>query len=398
MMNRAARKRTVLKIEPFSGLSGDMFLGALVELTGGTDKLRALPGQLKLPEAEIDFARVKKCSIDCLKVTVTDTSPEAKRPHRHLKDIQGLIDASSLADGVKTNAKQVFRLLAEAEAEVHGVDLEQVHFHEVGAVDSIVDIVGIVLLLADLEYAQVYCDPVCTGYGFVNTAHGRLPVPAPATQKLLHGMPAYKGATASELVTPTGAAILRWLQPDFSDAVLSLQRSAYGAGTKDFEHPNCVRISVAEDDLQGNLPHAGAHTLIQTNIDDMPAEQLGGGFQQLLLAEGALDVYLTPTLMKKSRAGLKLEVLCRRDDAERLADVVLEHTTTLGVRFLPCVRKELSRSVSAVTTPFGEISVKTAVLPSGKLRHKPEYEDCQAAAYAHHVATHEVVLAALKGV
>ncbi len=390
------KKQAVLKIEPFSGLSGDMFLGALVELTGSADELRALPEQLNLPEAEIDVRRVSKCSIDCLKVTVTDRSPAAERSHRHLKDIHQLIDASSLSDQVKEKAKYIFQLLAEAEAAVHGVDLERVHFHEVGAVDSIVDIVGVALLLDGLEFGQVYCDPICTGYGFVKTDHGRLPVPAPATQRLLQGMPSYKGQTASELITPTGAAILRYLNPDFDDPVLSLQQSAYGAGSKDFEHPNCVRISLGQEETATGDAHSNTHTLIQTNIDDMPAEQLGAEFQQLLLQSGALDVYLTPTAMKKSRPGLKLEVLCHRTDADRLADLVLERTTTLGVRFLFCTRKELARKITSVSTPFGKISVKTAVLPSGKLRHKPEYEACRAAAREHQVSTYDVVIATLK--
>ena len=391
-------KQTVLKIEPFSGLSGDMFLGALVELTGDADTLRALPEQLGLAEAEVDIKRVSKCSIDCLKVTVTDRSPTAKRPHRHLKDIHQLIDASNLTNQVKETAKAIFQLLGEAEAAVHGIDLGRVHFHEVGAVDSIVDIVGVALLLNGLEFNRVYCDPICTGYGFVKTDHGKLPVPAPATQKLLQGMPSYKGQTASELITPTGAAILRYLKPDFGDPVVSLERSAYGAGSKDFEHPNCVRISLGEttetsaDDTTQN----STYTLIQTNIDDMPSEQLGADFQQLLLQSGALDVYLTPTLMKKSRSGLKLEVLCRQADAERLADLVLENTTTLGVRFLLCTRKELARTVTTVMTPFGKINVKTATLPSGKLRHKPEYDECQMAAYEHQVAIYEVVLETLR--
>lgn len=392
-----AKKQAILKIEPFSGLSGDMFLGALVELTGGGDKLRALPQLLNLPEAEIDIGRVSKCSIDCLKVTVTDRSPKAERPHRHLRDIHHLIDAANLDDRVKTTAKDIFQLLAEAEAGVHGVSLEQVHFHEVGAVDSIIDIVGIALLLNEFEFGQVYCDPICTGYGFVRTDHGRLPVPAPATQNLLRGMPTYKGETASELITPTGAAILWFLKPNFGDPTLSLQKSAYGAGSKDFEHPNCVRISLGEaDELATNDAHSSTHTLIQTNIDDMPTEQLGADFQQFLLQSGALDVYLTPTLMKKSRSGLKLEVLCRQIDANHLADLILENTTTLGVRFLPCSRKELARKVTSVLTPFGKINVKTAVLPSGKLQHKPEYEECQAAAREHQVAVYEVVLETLK--
>lgn len=396
----------ILKIEPFSGLSGDMFLGALVELTDGAERLRALPQMLNLPEAEIHIGRVSKCSIDCLKVTVRDTSPEAKRPHRHLKDIHKLIDASSLTEAVKARAKLIFGHLAEAEAAVHGVKIEQVHFHEVGAVDSIVDIVGVALLLCELTITQVYCDPICTGYGFVMTDHGRLPVPAPATHKLLHGMPTYQGRTASEMTTPTGAAILKSLEPNFGDAVLLLQRSAYGAGSKDFEHPNCVRLSLGELDA-GNrdLKNRGtknlgseldSHTLIQTNIDDMPAELLGADFQALLLKSGALDVYLTPTVMKKSRSGLKLEVLCRAADAERLADLVLEHTTTLGVRFLSCSRKELPREMTTVATPFGAIGVKTVMLPSGNRRHKPEYGACEAAARAHQVPTYSVYLEALK--
>ena len=384
----------ILKIEPFSGLSGDMFLGALVELTGGADKLRALPGQLNLPEASIEVERVSKCSIDCVKVTVSDASPKSERPHRHLKDIHTLIDASGLEDRVKERTKNIFQHLGEAEAAVHGVGLERVHFHEVGAVDSIIDITGVALLLCDLEIEQVYCDPICTGYGFVKTDHGRLPVPAPATQKLLHGMPTYKGQTASELITPTGAAILKSLEPNFGDPVLSLYKSAYGAGSKDFEHPNCVRISLGE--VHAKAPSDDTHTLIQTCIDDMPAEQLGRDFQQRLLEDGALDVYLTPTLMKKSRPGVKLELLCRRADTERLADLVLETTTTLGVRFLPCTRKELARSVTGVATPFGKINVKSATLPSGKLRHKPEYEECQAAARQHQVSAYDVYLETLK--
>ncbi len=384
----------ILKIEPFSGLSGDMFLGALVDLTDSADKLRALPGQLNLPEASIEVERVSKCSIDCVKVTVSDASPKSERSHRHLKDIHALIDASELEDRVKERTKNIFQHLGEAEAAVHGVGLERVHFHEVGAVDSIIDITGVALLLCDLEIEQVYCDPVCTGYGFVKTDHGRLPVPAPATQKLLHGMPTYKGQTASELITPTGAAILKSLEPNFGDPVLSLHKSAYGAGSKDFEHPNCVRISLGE--AHAKAPSDDTHTLIQTCIDDMPAEQLGGDFQQRLLEDGALDVYLTPTLMKKSRAGVKLELLCRRADAERLADLVLENTTTLGVRFLPCTRKELARRVTGVATPFGKINVKTATLPSGKLRHKPEYEECQAAARQHQVSAYDVYLETLK--
>lgn len=384
----------ILKIEPFSGLSGDMFLGALVDLTGGADKLRALPEQLNLPEATVDIERVSKCSIDCLKVTVRDTSPKSERPHRHLKDIHELIDASSLEDRVKSRTKDIFQHLAEAEAAVHGVGLEQVHFHEVGAVDSIIDITGVALLLCDLEIEGVYCDPICTGYGFVKTDHGRLPVPAPATHRLLHGMPTYKGQTASELITPTGAAILKSLEPDFGDPVLSLHKSAYGAGSKDFEHPNCVRISLGE--VNSKTPSKNTHTLIQTCIDDMPAEHLGADFQQLLLNAGALDVYLTPTLMKKSRVGVKLEVLCREADAERLADVVLENTTTLGVRFLSCSRKELARAMTAVETSFGKINIKTATLPSGKLRHKPEYEECQAAARQHQMSAYDVYLETLK--
>ena len=360
-------KHAVLKIEPFSGLSGDMFLGALVELTDGAGKLQALPEQLGLSEAELDIRRVSKCSIDCLKVTVVDHSPVDQRPHRHLKDIYGLIDASSLQDQVKEAAKNIFQLLGKAEAAVHGVELEQVHFHEVGAVDSIIDIVGVALLLANLDFEQIYSDPVCTGYGFVHTDHGRLPVPAPATRNLLHGLPSYKGETEAELVTPTGAAILQYLRPDFSDPILSLHKSAYGAGSKDFEHPNCVRISVGQvEESAADSAHSSTYTLIQTNLDDMPAEQLGTDFQQLLLQRGALDVYLTPTLMKKSRSGLKLEVLCRHADAEHLAEQVLEHTTTLGVRFVSCTRKELVREETSVSTPFGKIRVKTAILPSGK--------------------------------
>lgn len=378
----------ILRIEPFSGLSGDMFLGALLDLGASARLLESLPAKLGLTEGAIQIGKADKCGILCTQVTIKD---DTTQPHRHLSHILEMIGGADLPANVQKLACRIFTLLGEAEASVHGVPVEKVHFHEVGAVDSILDIVGAALLLEQLEFDQVVCDPVCTGAGFVDCAHGRFPVPAPATARLLQGLPTFPGEIPQEMTTPTGAAILKALGPVFEVPALTITASGYGAGTRDFDQPNCLRLSLAE--IGGG--EADQIVLVQTNLDDASGELLGEYFQNLLLESGALDVTISPLLMKKGRPGQRLEVLCRGADREALTTIILNETTTIGVRWFPVQRRILPRKIETVETKFGPVRVKCVELPDGSHRRTPEFEDCRERAQASGVSVQEVMKAAL---
>ncbi|MBU8871216.1 MAG: nickel pincer cofactor biosynthesis protein LarC [Gemmatimonadales bacterium] len=380
----------ILRVEPFSGLSGDMFLGALLDLGASADKLQSLPAILGLAGASIRIDPVDKCGIRCTKVTIVDDTPAQ---HRHLSHIVDLIGSADLPENVKALAGRIFNIVGEAEAAVHGIPVEKVHFHEVGAIDSILDIVGAAVLLAGFEFDGVVSDPICTGSGFVDCAHGRLPVPAPATGKILQGLPIYSGAIQAEMTTPTGAAILKALDPVFTPRVLNITQTGYGAGSRDFEQPNCLRLGLGES-VDSDTSGIDRMILIQTNLDDTSGELLGGHFQDLLLAAGALDVNLCPLLMKKGRPGQRLEVLCREQDRENLSDIILAETTTIGLRWFPVQRTVLPRKSEVVPTRFGEVRVKCVTLPSGRIRKAPEFEDCRKLALAAGVSVQEVMFEA----
>ncbi|MEN8189448.1 MAG: LarC family nickel insertion protein [Thermodesulfobacteriota bacterium] len=230
-----------LYVEPFSGLSGDMFLGALAELADGYDDLFSLPQALNLPEAEIHVTPVSKCGIAAKHVKIIDN--EKRSLHRHLSDILEIIEKGSISDTSKLIAKEIFSILAEAESRVHNIPMERIHFHELSAVDSIMDIVGNALLIDKLGISKTYSTSVCSGFGFVNTQHGKLPVPAPATMNILEGIPIYRGEEQGERVTPTGAAILKYLNPVFDIPTIRVMKTVYGAGEKDFKEPNVLRVS-----------------------------------------------------------------------------------------------------------------------------------------------------------
>lgn len=252
---------STLYIEPFSGLSGDMILSALCSLTDAWEEIATLPDKLHLPDGKVEVAAVNVNGIVCNHIKIIDLNEQAEKKHgqllqlqpqhhhahRHLKDILTIIDKGHISDGAKTIARAIFTLIGESEARVHNIPLEKIHFHEVSAVDSILDIVGCAVMLDKLEVTQTYSDAICTGYGMVKTQHGILPVPAPATADLLRGMPVYKGDEEGEKVTPTGAAILRYLKPDFKPQVFSVEKIAYGPGQKRFRNPNVVRISILEE-------------------------------------------------------------------------------------------------------------------------------------------------------
>lgn len=369
----------ILKLEPFSGVSGDMFLGALCKITGAFDLLRKLPETLGLPGVEIQLQKVERGQITCNKVNIS--YPE-QNEHRHMYQISEIINGSHLDRKIKDMSLGIFKLLAEAEAEVHGTTVDKVHFHEVGAVDAIIDIVGASLLLSLIDYDRVISSPICTGSGTVDCSHGRMPVPAPATEILLRGMPCYASDIKTELTTPTGASILKFLNPDFENIPVAIEKTGYGAGDKDFEvQANCVRVSVGNsfsDKESANKVHSDETIwVIHANIDDMVGEYLGEDLQKTLFAGGAFEVNLQAVQMKKSRPGVKLEVLCHEDNLKYLIDLVLEETSTIGVRYFRAHRSILPRFIQLLDTPLGPIKFKCVKTPSGSTRRTPEYEDCK---------------------
>ncbi len=414
----------ILYIEPFSGLSGDMFLGALSDLLDAHDDLVDLPKKLQLPDGKVEVTTVEKNGIVCKHVNVIDLNadPESEsghdhshdhghshghsrdhdhghshshdhghhhHPHRHLSDIVEIIDNGDIPESAKDIAKAIFRLIGEAESQVHDIPIEKIHFHEISAVDSIVDIVGCAVLIDRLQISTTYSEPVCTGHGMVNTQHGLLPVPAPATAKLLAGIPSYKGDEKGERVTPTGAAILKFLDPTFESPTFTTERVAYGPGKKDFIAANVLRLSI------GSLAQSeGALYNLETNIDDSSPEMLGTMFQSKLIEYGALDFTLTPVTMKKGRPGIGLSVLVPKAKLDAVSDFILEETTAIGARYYPVDRKTLDRSVETVSTEFGDIRIKRVTTPSGNSRVKAEFDDLQRAAEEHGVTTHAVKQAA----
>ena len=361
-----------------SGVSGDMTLGALLSAGWPMEELRAIPGRLRLDGVEIEVTSVTRGPFAATRVEVR---APGRQPHRHLHYIEAILAAADLTAGVRDRALAVFRRLAEAEAEVHGSTVQKVHFHEVGAVDALVDIVGACAGLEALGVERVFSSTLPLGGGTVVCEHGRIPVPAPATALLLRGAPVRMGPVEAELVTPTGAALLATLVGDWAAPLpaLRLERVGTGAGMREFpDHANVLRLMLGEveQDVQSG---ARMVSVLETAIDDENPQYLADLIPRLLAA-GALDAMLVPALMKKGRPGHWLVVVSEVVDSQRLAALVLESTTSLGVRVREDRRIELERSQTTVKTAFGEIALKVARLPDGRLRAQPEFESVRAAA------------------
>ena len=360
-------------LDPFSGISGDMTLGALLDVGLDPDWLRALPSSLGIEGIGVRIADVKRGEIACKKVDF-DIPPQ---PHgRHLKHLKEIVDQSSAPPAVKERANRAFTMIAEQEAAIHGTTVERVHLHEVGAVDAILDVVGSVWGFDLLGIERVFCSAIATGDGVVTAAHGTLPVPAPATLRLLEGHPVRPGpAGAGELVTPTGAALVRVLSSGAPPREYVPLRSGFGAGTKEFAgRANALRLIVAES----SSVQAAIEELVQlaSDIDDMSPEYLAAT-ADLLRDAGALDVVLIPTTMKRGRPGTRLEVLAKPEDAERLEILLLSETTTIGVRRLAVQRRALPREKRTVDVLGHPIALKVVRLPDGRSRAKPEFSDVQ---------------------
>ncbi|MFI5255932.1 MAG: nickel pincer cofactor biosynthesis protein LarC [Gemmatimonadales bacterium] len=367
-------------LDPFSGIAGDMTLGALLGVGLDPEWLRGLPHRLGLDDVRVVIREVQRGGLACWKVDF-EIPPQ---PHgRHIAGIRRLVAASGAPDGVRAKADAVFLAIATAEGEIHGTSAEKVHLHEVGAVDAILDVVGVIWGLERLAVEDVRCGTLRVGDGSVSAAHGVLPVPAPATLKLLEGLPIEPGpAGAGELVTPTGAGLVRVLSSGPPPARFVPLRSGFGAGTKDFPgRANALRIVIAEVDSQSIGDGGERVVVLACDLDDMSPEYLAGVAESAREA-GALDVVLLAATMKKGRQGTRLEMLCRPEDAARFEQLLLSETTTLGVRRGDLTRVALLRRSIEVEVLGQVVRVKTASLPGGGTRAKPEYDDVQRAALA----------------
>jgi len=360
------------------GVSGDMILGALIDAGLEGERLARALDNLKLPGYDLRLERVMKGPLSATQVTVEvqDTHTE-----RHLADVEALLDAAELPDGVRRGAKAVFGRVAEVEATIHGSTPDRIHFHELGAIDTLVDVVGALWGLELLGVEKVYASPLPAARGWVRCQHGLLPLPAPATLALLRGVPLVPAPVQGELVTPTGAALLTHRVEGFgSPPAMTLRAIGYGAGRKDFDGgpPNVLRLWIGEASRAATWEPM---VLLETNIDDMNPqlyEHVAAG----LFEAGALDVTLTPVQMKKNRPGTMLSILCRSEQADQLSGIVFHETTTLGVRRIPLTRQALPRRFERVETRFGTVQFKVATLPDGSERAAPEYEACRRLAQA----------------
>ena len=356
-------------LDAFSGISGDMIVGALADAGAPPDALCAALTALNTG-ATFEFEKTKRGAVAATKFHVRETDHHHHH-HRHLSHILELIDAAALPARVKQNASAVFRKLGEAEAHVHMVPVERVHFHEVGAVDSICDIVGACLGFDLLAIDEIHCSALNLGSGTVTTEHGLLPVPAPATAALVEGKPVYARGPEAELTTPTGAAIAATLTARFGGLpAMRITASGYGAGDREFKgQPNVLRVLVGE---KSSASEAVAVSVIEANIDDSSPEVLGFALERLLAA-GALDATLAPLVMKKNRPGVLLRVIARPEDQETLASLVFAETSTLGLRIYTAERRVEARRIAEVETPHGKVRIKV----SDQGHFAPEFEDCR---------------------
>lgn len=371
-----------LYFDCFAGASGDMIIGALLDLGLELDALNKNLASLKLSGYEIKAGRVKRSGIAAVKFDVQ--VDESSQPGRYLSDIKKIIQQSTLSEKSKAASTGIFELLAQAEARVHGTTADLVHFHEVGAVDSIIDIVGACIGFELLGIEQFISSPLRIGRGFVHAEHGLMPVPAPGTAEILRGVPVYAGDIDGEFVTPTGAAIVASYCESFEPLPrMSIEQVGYGAGARNpAGFPNALRLILGEISADDTAPVDDAElsvetsvVVIETNIDDMNPQAYGFVMDRAF-ALGAKDVYLTPVQMKKGRPGTQLSVICDAEEMETITAMLLQETTTLGLRYYEAKRRVLDRDIETVETEYGPARIKVAREQGRTLHFQPEYEDC----------------------
>ncbi len=391
---------TIAYFDCFSGAGGDMIVASLLDAGANEGILREGLGALSVDGYSLSIEKITKQGFAATKFNV-QLDKQLKQPHRHLHNIVDILGASRISDSVKEKATRVFTKLAEAEAAVHGCSIEKVHFHEVGAVDAIVDVVGAVLALEQLDVTKIVCSAIPTGSGTVKCDHGIMPIPAPATAELLKGIPIAECDETGELITPTAAAILTTLAESFGPMPqMKTEKIGYGAGTRDGQsRPNVLRVMIGESISQENVGSTnenGANqdsaVLLETNVDDCSPEIVGYCMERLL-ESGALDVYAQPIQMKKTRPGLLLSVLCKDEQVGEMERILFAETSTLGIRRRNVQRTVMQRRIESVSTPYGEIRMKVGCFEDIETVN-PEYEDCKKAALEHKVPLRVVMEAA----
>ncbi len=361
-----------LYFDCFAGVSGNMILGGLVALGVDRDEIISQLRTVAPVDFKIEFSNVMRSGISSFHA---DVSVPDESDHRHLRDIERIIDASAVSDAVKARSKEIFRRLADAEGKVHGVAAEKVHFHEVGAMDAIVDIVGACIGFELLGIERFICSNIHVGSGFVDIAHGKFPVPPPAVTELLKGVPFYSTEIQGELATPTGVAIVTTVCEEFgSHSQIKVDKIGYGAGTREYDKfPNVVRMIIGETETIATRDSAEQVVLLETNIDDLSPQVLGFVMERAFEI-GALDCWFTPIQMKKNRPAVMLSILCESERRAELTDMIYRETTTLGVRVRSVERECLEREFVCVETEFGAIDVKIGKLDGRVVNAMPEYE------------------------
>jgi len=380
-----------LYLSGFSGVSGNMFIGALLDAGLSENVFRDMVSALPVSGYTLKFEPVVKCGIKATHFDVLLDHHE-HHAHRHLGDIIKIINAANLSDSVKARSIAVFTKLAEAEAKVHGTTVEKIHFHEVGAVDAIIDIVGTVFGLEQLGIEKIYAGNLRTGFGFIQCAHGAMPVPAPATAELLCSIPYTQGDIENELLTPTGAALLATLCDGFGNRPTGFvsEKIAYGAGGQDLDIPNVLRAEFGQ--LRCGT-ESSSLLVIETNIDDCNPQIFDYVMERLFKA-GALDVWLTPIQMKKNRPAVTLSVLAPVSLQEAVEKILFTETTTIGIRRYAVERTAAERREETVQTPWGSVRVKVSSVRGNSCSVTPELDDCRKLAEMHHTPLKEVMITA----
>lgn len=387
---------SILYLDCGMGAAGDMLTAALLELFPHPEKMVEALNALGIPGVQYQRELTQKCGITGthMHVYVGDTEEgehshahheHHDHPHSSMEQLEHWIGHIQASNGVKNNIRAVYNRIAQAESAVHGVSIQEIHFHEVGSLDALADVTAVCYLMEQLGNPTVYASPVHVGSGHVSCAHGILPVPAPATAEILKGIPIYGGQILGELCTPTGAALLKQFVAEFGNMpVMTPQAVGYGMGKKDFAMVNCVRAVLGSDSREGT----DSIVELRCNLDDMTAEDIGFAMEQLLRA-GAPEVFTTPIGMKKNRPGTMLTVLCRANQREEMVRLLLRHTSTLGIRESVCRRFTLTRREETVDTPYGKVRCKISE-GYGVCRRKPEYDDLSAIAEAQQLPLSEI--------
>jgi hypothetical protein len=382
---------TIAYFDCFAGAGGDMIVASLLAAGADFEALVDQLSRLGLEGYQLRTEPTVRRGISALRFIV-EVDPEAPKPHRHLHHIIEMIESADLPPRAAARACETFTALGRAEAHVHGVSLEKVHFHEVGAVDSIVDIVGASLAMEMLGIDEIACGPIPLGSGLIECDHGTMPVPAPATAELVRGVQTWAGPNPGELTTPTAAALLTALSGRVGTVPgMRIDTIGYGAGMREGANvANVLRVLIGQ---AGETGQADSVVQLEANLDDCSGELLGATIE-MLLAGGALDAWATPATMKKSRPGWVLAVLCTPSGVAEVEEILFRQTTTLGIRRQAMSRRKLDRRFETVETPYGPIRVKLGLLGSEVVTASPEFEDCRAAAGAHHAGVKEVIGAA----